>query len=97
MRTADLHNGRQAIPHWALETLRVMADTHNLVADIERRLRYAVHLQDLEPRVGDKLQQVRDALSVVQVTLSALEMTTQHVLAEIAEDPRLGGRAAPDS
>jgi len=97
MRTADLYTCRQAIPNWAFETLRVMADTHHLVADIERELRYAAHLRDMESRVGDKLQQVRDALGVVQVTLSALEMTTQQVLAEIAEDPRLGSRAAPDA
>ena len=96
MRTADLYTCRQAIPNWAFETLRVMADTHHLVADIERELRYAAHLRDMESRVGDKLQQVRDALGVVQVTLSALEMTAQEVLTEIADDPQLGDGVAPD-
>jgi hypothetical protein len=81
MRTADLYTCRQAIPNWAFETLRVMADTHHLVADIERELRYAAHSRDMEPQVGDKLQLVRDALGVVQVNLSVLEVTAQQVLA----------------
>jgi hypothetical protein len=94
MRSADLHTCRQVIPNWGFETLRVMADTHHLVGDIERGLRYAAHLQGMEPRVGDKLQLVRDAVGVVQVSLSALERTAQQVLAEIADAPP-SDRAAP--
>jgi hypothetical protein len=95
MPTADFRSRPQSIPNWGFETLRVMADTHRLVDDIERRLRYAVHLEGLEPRVSDKLQLVRDALGVVQVSLSALEVTAQQVLAEIAEVPRPADRLAP--
>ena len=36
-------------------------------------------------------------VGVVQVNLLVLEATAQQVLAEIAEDPRLGSRAAPDA
>jgi hypothetical protein len=64
-----------------------MADTHRLVADIARGLRYAAHLQGLDPRVGDALQRMRDAVGVLQVSLSACEHTTQQVLAEIAAAP----------
>ena len=55
MRTADGRAWRQAIPNWSFETLRIMADTHCLVADVERELRYAAHLQGLAPCVRDAL------------------------------------------
>jgi len=87
MHTADRRAYRQALPNWGHETLRVMADTHRLVADIARGLRYAAHLQGLDPRVGDALQRMRDAVGVLQVSLSACEHTTQQVFAEIAEAP----------
>ncbi|MGD8276357.1 MAG: hypothetical protein PVJ30_10390 [Thiohalocapsa sp.] len=86
MQTKDRQTYRQALPNWGFETLQVMADTHRLVADIERGLRYAAHLQGLEPRVGEKLQLLRDAVGVLQVSLSACEHTTQQVLAEITEE-----------
>jgi len=87
MHTADRRAYRQALPSWGYETLRVMADIHHLVADIERGLRYAAHLQGMDPRVGDKLQLLRDAVGVMQVSLSACEHTTQQVFAEITEAP----------
>jgi hypothetical protein len=87
MYTADRRAHRQALPNWGHETLRVMADTHCLVADIERGLRYAAHLQGLDPRVGDALQLMRDAVGVLQVSLSACEYTTQEVFAEITAGP----------
>ena len=80
MHTADRRAFRQALPSWGYETLRVMAD-------IERGLRYAAHLQGMDPRVGDKLQLLRDAVGVMQVSLSACEHTTQQVFAEITEAP----------
>lgn len=93
MQTKDRQTYRQALPNWGFETLQVMADTHRLVADIERGLRYAAHLQGLEPRVGERLQSMRDAVGVLQVTLSACEYTTQQVLAEITEAPRQGNQS----
>jgi len=95
MNTAERLTYQQLIPNWGLETLMVIADTHRLVADIERGLRYAVHLQAMNPRVGDKLQPVHDALGVVQVSLSALELTAHQLFSEIAEGPQLGDGAAP--
>jgi hypothetical protein len=91
MRTAERSTSRQAMPNWGFETLMVIADTQCLLADIERGLRYAVNLQGLDPRVGEKLQGVRDALGVVQVSLSALEVTAQQAFAETAEVPRPSG------
>jgi hypothetical protein len=61
----------------------VLADTHAQVADIERELRYATRLQGVEPRIGAHLQLLRDALGVVQLSLSVCEHTTQEVFAEI--------------
>ena len=88
MRTEDRQAYRQPMTNWGVETLKVMADSRRLVADIERGLRYAVHLQGLEPRVRDQLQSVRDALGVVQVSLSTCEHTAEQVLADVAEAPR---------
>ena len=48
MHTADRRAYRQALPNWGHETERVMADTHRLMADIARGLRYAAHLQGLD-------------------------------------------------
>ena len=93
MHTADRRAYRQALPNWGHETLRVTADTHRLVADIERGLRYAAHLQGLDPRVGDALQRMRDAVGVLQVSLSACEHTTQQVFAEIAAPPGPDGQS----
>jgi hypothetical protein len=95
MSTADQIACRAAIPNWGFETLRVMADSHRLVADIERGLRYAAQLRGLEPRILEKLQLVRDALGIVQVSLSALEVTAQQVFAEIGDAPPSDGHAAP--
>jgi hypothetical protein len=94
MRKADRRAWRQAIPNWSFETLRVMEDTHRLVADIERELRYAAHLQGVEPRVRDKLQLVRDAVGVLQVSLSAWEHTAQQVIGEIVTAPIQKDRSA---
>ena len=94
MRTADGRAWRQAVPNWSFETLRVMADTHRLVADIERELRYAAQLQGLDPRVQDRLQSVRDAVGVLQVSLSAWAHTSRQVVAEIATAPAENNRSA---
>ena len=83
MRTVDRRTCRQALPSWGVETLRVLANTHAEVADIERELRYATRLQGVEPRIGAHLQLLRDALGVVQLSLSVCEHTTQEVFAEI--------------
>jgi hypothetical protein len=77
VRTADGRAWRQAVPNWSFETLRVMADTHRLVADVERELRYAAQLQGLDPRVQHRLQSVRDAVGVLQVSLSAWAHTSR--------------------
>jgi hypothetical protein len=94
MRTADGRAWRQAVPNWSFETQRVMADTRRLVADIERELRYAAHLQGLDPRVRDKLQSMRDAVGVLQVSLSAWAHTSRQVVAEIATAPAENNRSA---
>jgi hypothetical protein len=50
-------------------------------------------LQGLDPRVGDALQRMRDAVGVLQVSLSACEHTTQQVFAEIAAPPGPDGQS----
>jgi predicted ester cyclase len=94
MRTADRRAWRQAIPNWSFETLRVIADTHRLVADVERELRYAAHLQGLDPRVRDSLQSMRDAVGVLQASLSVWAHTSRQVVAEIATAPAENNRSA---
>jgi hypothetical protein len=85
MQTKDRQTYRQALPDWGFETLRVLADTHRLLADIEREVRYAERLRGLDPRVGEKLHLLREAAAVVQARLSACESTTQQVIAEMIE------------
>lgn len=59
LQPSELLGGRHGLvatdAHWGVETLKVVADTRRLAADIERGLRCAVHLQGLEPRLDDQL------------------------------------------
>ena len=87
MHIANRRPDTPAIPNWGFETLRSLSDTHRLLADIERGLRYAARLQGADQRIGDKLQLVCVALGAMQVRLLACEHTTQQVLAEITQAP----------
>ena len=93
MHTVDRRAYRQAIPNWGLETLRVLADIHRLVPDTECGLRYAGGLQGLEPRLGETLQSLNDAVAVLQARLSDCEHTAGQILAAITEAPRQDGQS----
>jgi hypothetical protein len=93
MSNAELRTRLNNIPNWAYETLRVMADVHQMTASIETELRYAAHLQGMDRRLADKLQAMRDAVGVLQVSFSALEVSAQQVLSEIAHDTQRNSRS----
>jgi hypothetical protein len=96
MINTDLRTRINAIPNWAYEALRVMADAHRMTANIETELRYATHLQGMDQRMHDKLLSVREAVGVLQVTLSALEVTAQQVLSEVALDAAQTAQPNPE-
>ena len=63
MRTVDRRTCRQAIPAWGVKTLRALADTHHVVANIECELHYATHLRGIEPRLRLRLSVLSPRLS----------------------------------
>lgn len=79
-----------AIPHWFLQSVRVLQHTDRGVRDIDIELRRAMALDDLDPRLYAEMQLVRDALGAVKVSLSVLDMTAKNVLQEI------GGKSRSD-
>jgi hypothetical protein len=81
-----------AIPDWFLEAVRVMRDVEQGLHSLESELRYALGLQDLDPRLRDEMQFVRDSLGTVKVSLSVLDMTASRVLSDLAksESPQRG-------
>ena len=81
-----------AIPDWFLEAVRVMRDVEQGLHSLESELRYALGLQDLDPRLRDEMQYVRDSLGAVKVSLSVLDMTASRVLSDLAksESPQGG-------
>jgi hypothetical protein len=66
-------------PDWFLEAMRIMRDVGQ-------------GLQDLDPRLRDEMQFVRDSLGTVKVSLSVLDMTANRVLSDLAksESPQGG-------
>jgi hypothetical protein len=74
-----------AIPDWFLEAVRVMRDLEQGLDSLESELRYALGLQDLDPRLRDEMQFVRDSLGTVKVSLSVLDMTANRVLSDLAK------------
>jgi hypothetical protein len=81
-----------AIPDWFLEAVRVMRDVEQGLHSLESELRYALGLQDLDPRLRDEMQFVRDSLETVKVSLSVLDMTASRVLSDLdkSESPQRG-------
>jgi hypothetical protein len=80
------------IPDWFLEAMRVMREVAQGLQSMETDLRYALALQDLDPRLRDEMQFVRDSLGTVKVSLSVLDMTASRVLSDLAksESPKRG-------
>ena len=73
------------VPDWFLEAVRVMRDVEQGLHSLETELRYALGLQDLDPRLRDEMQFVRDSLGTVKVSLSVLDMTASRVLSDLAK------------
>jgi hypothetical protein len=73
------------IPDWFLEAMRIMRDVDQGLHSMETELRYALGLQDLDPRLRDEMQFVRDSLGTVKVSLSVLDMTASRVLSDLAK------------
>jgi len=80
------------VPDWFLESMRVMRDVEQGLHSLESELRYALGLQDLDPRLRDEMQFVRDSLGTVKVSLSVLDMMASRVLSDLAksESPQRG-------
>jgi hypothetical protein len=73
------------VPNWFLEAVRAMRDADKGLHSLETELRYALGLQDLDPRLRDEMQFVRDSLGKVKVSLSVLDMTASRVLSDLAK------------
>jgi len=63
---------------------------------METQLRYGLRLRDLDPRLRDEMQYLRDSLGAAKISLSEMDLTASRVLADLArpEPPtrRLGSR-----
>jgi hypothetical protein len=70
----------EAIPDWFRETFDVLRSVTGGVREIELKLRATLRMKDLDPRLRSEIENVLDALSVVKVTLSVIDMTTDQVL-----------------
>jgi hypothetical protein len=74
-----------AIPDWFLEAARIMQDTDCSVRNIDTELRQAMSLDDMDPRLIGEMQNVRDALGTVKVSLSVFEMIADKVIDGLTE------------
>ena len=70
----------EAIPDWFRETFDVLRAVTGGVREIELKLRATLRMKELDPRLRSDIENVLDALSVVKVTLSVMDMTTDQVL-----------------
>jgi hypothetical protein len=83
-----------AIPDWFLEIVQVMQDTERSVRTIDNALLHAMSLEDLDDRLRDDLQYMRDSLGAVRVALSVLDMKARRVLSELFEAEQRRRRVA---
>jgi hypothetical protein len=74
-----------AAPNWAYDALRAMASTRRMTASIDTELWLAARLHGMDHRMLDELQYVRAAAQDLRVRLAAMQVTTQQVLAEVAQ------------
>jgi hypothetical protein len=77
-------------PDWFLQAVRIMQSTERGVYDIDSELRRVAAIEDIDPRLTSELQNVRDALGVVKVSLSVMDKVMEEVIEE------LEGSEAPD-
>jgi hypothetical protein len=73
-----------AIPDWFLETVRIMRDADQGLGNIEIEVKNAMEMEDLDPRLRDEMQYVRDAMGAVKISLSVMDMIADDVLREVA-------------
>ena len=72
-----------SVPEWFRETFQVLRYVTGGVRDIELRLRDALRLQGLDPRLRGEIENVLDALAAVKVSLSVMDMTADRMLEQI--------------
>ena len=72
-----------AVPEWFRETFQVLRHVTGGIRDIEIKLRDALSLQGLDPRLRSEIENVLDALAVVKVSLSVMDMTADGILEQI--------------
>ena len=53
-------------------------------------------MQDLDPRLRDEMQYVRDCLGAVKISLSVMDITASRVLSDLAKAERSKRRLASD-
>jgi hypothetical protein len=83
------------IPDSFLEAVRVMRDVDQGLHGMETELRYALGLQDLDPRLRDEMQFVQDSLGAVKISLSIMDMTASRVLSDLGRPESLTRRLEP--
>ena len=70
------------MPHWLLQTVRMMGHVEGGVSDIETELRDARDLPGLDPRLRRDLVHLLDVLGGVKVSLAVAYMTANKLLQE---------------
>ena len=71
------------IPDWFRKAVRVMRDVDQGLHSLESELRYALRLQNLDPRLRDEMRFVLVSLDAMKISLSVMEMTASRVRSDL--------------